>query len=929
MFMKLRHLSSLALALTCTATVFAQSQSSPLPVNTEAINYCDVGSMYSYCYYTYTPSVSEYVYLDGLRSYGVTYQNGSVTEQVPYASYASQVSGNYTAFYANAGVTYLIEGYTYTQTYVRFTFSSKPGEFNNGQDINNPIIAENGVNYLPCTKEGSSYYDPCIPVYLTYTATEGGKLVLSFPAQPSDALYYSTGDVENGRVTFNYNAAAGSYRATIQVEAGQTVNFKATSSNPILGIFSIEPIVPGSSQEDAIICAEGENVIPAAAGNYWYTFTTPSSPSRSMVTVTSEAVATMDLLGSSGNNLQSFNAIHMRYPIYSSITNYLLIHKEEATAADETFDFSTAPMTGIDVIEGAVAIESGVETTTLDFGGEYFYKLTSPATGAWFLNADFAEGTTSEASFYVYSDPGSYYTSYGPSIHMEAEANHEYYVKVQVPYNVDGVSFTVSFAEIQPGETRSNPIVANAGLNNMAASKELFYTYTAQADCWVNVAVENVELPFVFLTSGPTVSTLDVNDHQNRFEATAGETYLMMFRNVTAGASFTISEAEYGVGESYATALQAVIGENTLPEPAGKTWYKYTATENCFLTMTTTVPYSHSTEIRLYINQIDNDNSISMPSDYSWVSGYSWSEMKATIQAGDECYILISTTDARTEGAAFNLSVSPIGEGQSYLTAIPMNLEFTEEGQAVFQLPAISTETWYSFEVPYAGLLSITKEETMTASLYGQNGRDNIASFSWSNISNESVTAGTYYIKVDNNYYDMALNFSMRQPGPGETASTAFEIPVTGNPTLYHFGNKPSELTAIYYSIELNEGLLSMECPAWYVVGSLYGPEDNYVGGIREMTTDVYGFTDIVIPAAGRYTFKFTSFTADYYNSEATSECTFSGTALEGGVGVGTLGASEAATEYYTLSGIKVQGKPAPGLYIIRKGDKVGKVTVR
>lgn len=38
---------------------------------------------------------------------------------------------------------------------------------------------------------------------------------------------------------------------------------------------------------------------------------------------------------------------------------------------------------------------------------------------------------------------------------------------------------------------------------------------------------------------------------------------------------------------------------------------------------------------------------------------------------------------------------------------------------------------------------------------------------------------------------------------------------------------------------------------------------------------------------------------------------------------------TDAETEYYTISGIKVTGKPAPGIYICRKGDKARKVIVR
>jgi hypothetical protein len=38
---------------------------------------------------------------------------------------------------------------------------------------------------------------------------------------------------------------------------------------------------------------------------------------------------------------------------------------------------------------------------------------------------------------------------------------------------------------------------------------------------------------------------------------------------------------------------------------------------------------------------------------------------------------------------------------------------------------------------------------------------------------------------------------------------------------------------------------------------------------------------------------------------------------------------NSADAEYYTLQGVKVQGKPAPGIYICRQGNKATKVVVK
>lgn len=41
------------------------------------------------------------------------------------------------------------------------------------------------------------------------------------------------------------------------------------------------------------------------------------------------------------------------------------------------------------------------------------------------------------------------------------------------------------------------------------------------------------------------------------------------------------------------------------------------------------------------------------------------------------------------------------------------------------------------------------------------------------------------------------------------------------------------------------------------------------------------------------------------------------------------IDADNASVEYYTISGVRVMGQPAPGLYIRRQGDKVSKVVIR
>lgn len=936
MFKQFKHLAATALAIAAVVPAMGQSVDSPLPVNTTGENYYDVGETYESVYYSYTSEVGQYVYFTGLRVNNITYQQGNTTTSVSYASWKTPYN-TMTIFYAEAGTEYILTATTSTDTYIRFTFSSEEAPYNNGRDPENPIIA-GACTYLPCGKTGTSFWDPTADCYANYTAPEGGKLVVTFYGGKPNEMYYSTLDQNNIKIEPSYTSATQNYRAAIQVEAGQVISFRFKNSSPVVGFFGIEEVIPGASMEDYFICADGANVIPAAAGNYWYTFMTPAYPSQSIVTVTSEATATMDFCGSGGSSIQLFNALHMRYSIPSDSRRYLIIHKSEATATDETFNFEMTAPTAYDVIQTGPTIESGAETSTPDFGGTYYYSIEAPASGAWFLDMDFATDLQAAAcDFYVYDNPTGYYKSYGASIHMEAVNGTKYYIRVVVPYTMDGAAFTATFNAIQPGETASNPIAAEVGQNPMSNSRDLYYSYTPATNCWVNLSVTGASLPSV-MESGAMVTTLPVSDNTFRFEAEAGKTYVLNFKNVPAGASFNISEVPYAEGESYETAFEAELGSNVLPSAAGKTWYKYTATGSDFVIVTTTLPFSYSTTIAMYVNQVTSANRVTMDYNYDYYLGNSWSQIKQPVAAGDICYILVETTTAREDGASITLTTEPIGPGMAASTAIPMNLEFNEEGIATFAIPETSSEIWYSFEIPIDALLSGDTASSLSAKVYSHDGTTEVGSLGWSGFTNQSVTAGTFYLKVVYNYNaGNLLTLSYRIPGPGEGMSTAYEIPVTGDPTTYDFPyNGGYSGPTVWYSMDLNEGTLSMDCSAWMISGSVYDSNNNYMSSISEeraaFGVDHYGFVNLTIPAAGRYYLRFTNLTPNGYMSDPNAVATsiFTGSALDmPQVSVEEFEAEEAAPEYYTLNGTRVNGRPEAGLYIVRRGAKVSKVIIR
>ncbi len=916
-----KSLTAFAAAAVLTVPLAAQTQSSPLILDPNGENYYELGRTYGDVYYQYTAPANQLVILDGLRSFGVTEDSSGTSVSVLNASYTSPVSA--TVFYAESGKTYLIDGYTNDKKYVQFTPQITASDLNNGQDQSNPIIGSNELTYLPCTKDGTAWNADQIPIYVQYTPDMTGKMVFNFTTSVN---MWKVG--EDGTLTKIDNTwtDAYTYRATQQVTEGEPILFKFTCANPLVAYTTIEEVYPGSSLEDAFQGVTGENILPAAAGTYWYSIPAPAT--QSFMLVSSEAAGSMAICSATGGQLSSYASLECREEMSPSTPRFLKITKPEATVSDETFTIIYESFQPYDKFETAEPISAGEEVTTPMYPGRYYYAITAPESGSWFIDINAVGEVEGDYTLTLYNKEVSWsWIKSGKTVHYEVSPGVEYVILVNCASTLHGMSFKAEFNEVQPGESPGNPLTAHLGVNQAQSGVEMYYTYTPEESQWIYLELDGLEAPTVTTGESSYIYPESVETNKIRWEGTADVAYLLRFDNVGADATFTISTVPFSAGEDASTALEATTGENILPEAAGKTWLKYVAGMDGFVEVSTNLVYDYNNTIYVYINEVSSSNRFSLDRKDYYSNEYG--VLKKPVSEGDVVYIFVKTPSVR-EDKWIKIENTMAAPGETPNNAFV--IEFVDNVGTVTLPQIYSGEVWYKFIIEEECKVSTTTGSYVAGTLYSSDATTSLGSIGWQSatytygLGPVIVTPGIYYVKYTSNYTEQDATWTISQLGVGESMSNAIAIPLTENPATYQFESKPTGTANVWYALQLHKGTLSMSCPTWNMMGYLKNAEGENIKEVTNMGNDVFGFTDVEIPEEGTY---YLAFSVLSLWEEGDGLCTFTGTSFGPYVGVSALASDDVEAEYYTLQGVKVSGKPAPGLYIVKRGDKTNKVIIK
>ncbi len=909
-----------------TLSAGAQTSASPFELH-EGANTIPGLSSYSYVYATYEAQEDQYVNIKGIKSVISVEQDNTAVSS--YTDTTNEIG----YFLIPANTKYTLSFMNYTAGDLVVTIQATAQEYTNAQTPETAVTASATPFFVPFIKTGG-YSDPATPVYIKYTPEIDGKLTMHFSGNVSNLQYAEAGSTDY--ITIDNGGYANSgWEATMEVDANVEYIITGTASSGMLATFTTAEIIPGASCADAVKMISGANALPAEEGSYWYTFTTPDTPAKSFVTLTTDADLTggkatiSSSCGSTYGAISQDGELHLRLPYNAKTTRMLEIKKATALAETSAVNMTIEAPQLYDAFDTAQAFEAGQTVTTPDFGGTYYYAITAPETGNYFLdiattNTEVPSGT--QLQLYLSSDEYTVVATGTTSLHYNVEAGKKYVIKWTCPNDLRSLPFTATFAEIQQGETAGDPIIAEIGDNTIPASSDIFFSYTATEDSWL-ILTPSAETLVPTITTpeeNPSYITSYTEDGAYRFQGTTGVKYQIEFKNATDGGSFTLATRAYTTGETSADPIIAENGEATIPDFAGTFWVRYTATEDGFVDVATTATYTTSNTLGVYVGEIANSNYTRMMSGED--NGYEI--LSFAVKTGDLLYVR-AIIGAPESDMKFTFTQREAGPGETVASAI--EIPFTENPTTFSFEKTVGwgdDPIWYCIDLPEEGLFNLVGTESFSMYMYSSdNTETSIANASGypSKISNVSIsTPGRYYFKLTSAYYTFTADISLREAAPGETASKAFEINPTENPFEYQLTAASSSDQAIWYAINLQPGNFSFHTQS--ADASLY-KESNLNSAIANtsMSWSPYGYAfDTDITEAGKYYIKVTRATSAL-------KATLSGTALIVDTTVGVEGIEAADAQevvYYNLEGVRVDN-PEKGVYIRVIGNRRDKVVIR
>ncbi|MDE6296309.1 MAG: hypothetical protein K2L89_00535, partial [Muribaculaceae bacterium] len=788
-------------------TGVAQTYDAPLALHegTQTIPY------QSSIYCTYEAAEDQLVTIEGIAS--MIYLSDSSGADVSEA-YNSSLKTN--VFLIPANDKYKFYFYPSSTEDITVTVTTKPQTFTKAQTPGTAVTATAEPFFVPFIKTGG-YMSPATPVYIKYTAPQDGKLTMLFDTTVSNLKFAEGGSSEYTDIT-NGKSVTGGWQATLQVDADTEYIFSGTASNGMMATFNTGEINPGANCDDALKMKEGDNALPEAEGSYWFSFKTPTTPESCFAILTSEA----DLTGGgatvypscgSSNTIVQDNELHLRLNYSANTERILEIRKATALTAPSTVNLSFEMVKPYDAYETAPDIEADQTTTTPDFGGTYYYAITAPQTGNYFLDV-----TTSQAnipagtSVILYEAPNDYMSvaNGNSSLRYNVKAGKKYIIKWSCPNNLRSLPFTATFTEVQKGETAGDPFDAVIGENNIPASPDVFFLYTAAENSWLVLTPSEAALePTIGTVSAPGeyASSCKVfkEDGAYRFEGVKDQKYQIEFKNVADAATFTLATKAFAPGETAASPIIATPGETSIPDTPTTTYVRYTAEEDGLVDVSSTATYVSGNSIKIF-NGVDVTIN-----DYKLLttSGNAFESMTFDLKEGDILTAVVTMATAQNNAV---IAFTPRDPYPGEVPATAIEIDFTDSPmQYNFDKTVGYSDdpVWYSINLT-GEIFNLEGDRSFNMFMYSEdNTADYIAQstgnyYGPSKIENAMVPApGKYYLKLTSSSAAFTATLSQRNAEEGETPATAYEIKPDEVPYSYTIEADYSSPANLWYAIKL------------------------------------------------------------------------------------------------------------------------------
>lgn len=633
--------------------------------------------------------------------------------------------------------------------------------------------------------------------YAEYTATEDGVLQLTLTT-------YVQVSVNGGAPTSAESVSSGEYVYKFTVENGQTYDLTFTHYGPFILTLTAEVTHPVEGSLDMpFTLVEGDNELPAEAGEYWYTFTNTSTGYgvinggdglRAQVKVYNNK-ANIDYGQTYAESDPGSFDVRFELP-YPGTTYYIWVNRGISVDQPSTLTFTVEDYKQGEREDNPIVLESLPATeTTSNAGGTYYYAVDVPAGEHKFLNVEaLSEITNTATSVAVYVQGNSYNATSG-NASVRAEVNGgtsgQRYIIRWMSSESSPIEFTASFEDIRQGDLISEPLDAVLGTNEIDADGTRYYKYTPTKNCKLVLAgtIEMAVSFSVYSYGYYTPVTASQTGAEYSLTATEGTEYYIQIDNAKAGDEFTLAEAEFEQGETRDNPVIVEDGKFTFgSETYGDYWLQYTADRAGKLVIESDVPYNY-TERMQYGRSTDSYLSDMVMSSYDGSTSTTVYGAEVSVAAGDVFLVNLKMA-APHEGCVITFTIRDFEAGESASTAIELQKDET------VAVPSVSRTApmWYKVSLPEACNITIAADNFISGYWYqgleSTTGSGEYMTFNYSydeetyvttyTFTKEVAAAGDYYIMIDQCYGNTNMTFTSDGTSGIGSVGTGSSISVNG-----------------------------------------------------------------------------------------------------------------------------------------------------
>lgn len=784
-------------------------------------------------YYAYTASATqdELLEIRSEKSYTVTFSVDG-TSGTKFQSVRSE-GGRSNCVAVNKGQSVIIKLNAYKVSEFNFTFAAYAADNTAGYSCAAPIVlSEAAPAWLPTNGD----------LYMEYTATKSGTLTF-IAAQSISNLSVKEGcEGTETKLSIGqddwYNA-----KVNFAVTAGKTYILHGSTYSNAVAYCSLEQKEEGVSCEAPFMGKETGNVLPAAAGVYWYSYAPLKTGFVSIPkpeTVAGDTVRVLKNCTTSTAYAQANDRLGIRFRVEANEPYLIKISKKNATAADETFDLVNAEPQAGDSRDLPLEITASTYTTpALD--GTYYYLLTAPATQSSFVKVACTQALSGGSQMQLTNYTTSAILSTSSSLATtQAAPGEQFILKWTCSEGVNNIPFTVSFETIKEGDLITNPIAATLGGNKVYAGLDTrYYSYTATKSGFLKIIPSDANVLVDFYGTQeetaklPTYRMAGTNNVST--EVYKGQTRYIKVSGVTADCTFELLEVDYADGESCEMAFAVAEPIVIVPATVGHHFYAYTAEKEGLLTISSNnFPYVYNSDLicysTIYVKQ-GTCTSGEMKDIHSTTGEQAIFKGVYNVKAGDT-FIVDAFSVAQPEGASISFELRDYLEGEDASTAIEIN-----EGMLTLKKASPTIPTWYVANLK-PGLFTFTTENAknyfvgalytasdlatpLKASIYSPSADGTDGKYV---IQHQIAADGCYYIKLTqaNEGDQVRVTGTFATSGINAVKNSATGLMLKGRTLCSASAAVVYDLTGKAVGSTSAAGMLTME-PGVYVVKTAEG----------------------------------------------------------------------------------------------------------